>query len=71
MDRKTASDFPQELLDLYDYYAHGMIDRRTFIQRASKYAVGGMTAVALLETLSPNYACLLYTSDAADDLYTV
>lgn len=56
MDRKTASDFPQELLDLYDYYAHGMIDRRTFIQRASKFAVGGVTAVALLETLSPNYA---------------
>lgn len=56
MDRKTASDFPQELLDLYDYYAHGRIDRRTFIERASKFAVGGLTAVALLEALSPNYA---------------
>lgn len=51
-----ASDFPQELLDLYDHYAHGLIDRRTFVDRASKFAVGGLTATALLRLLSPNYA---------------
>lgn len=56
MERKTASDFPQELLDLYDYYAHGLIDRRTFLGRASKFTVGGLTGAALLQALSPNYA---------------
>lgn len=54
--RKTASDFPQELLDLYDHYAHGLIDRRTFLDRAGKFAVGGMTAAAILQGMSPNYA---------------
>lgn len=56
MNRKTASEFDQELLDLYDDYAHSRIDRRGFLDRASKFAVGGMTAAALLEALSPNYA---------------
>ena len=56
MERKTAQEFDQELLDLYDYYVHGQIDRRTFLQRAAKYAVGGLTALALLEMLSPQYA---------------
>ncbi|SDU30587.1 YghX family hydrolase [Stappia sp. ES.058] len=54
--RKTARDFPQELLELYDFYAHGIIDRRTFLNRAAKFAVGGITATALLSQLSPNYA---------------
>ena len=56
MDRKKASDFDQELLDLYDGYAHGRIERREFLDRAAKFTVGGITAAALLETLSPNYA---------------
>ena len=56
MERKTAEQFPQELLDLYDYYVHGQIDRRAFLQRATKFAVGGVTALALLEMLSPSYA---------------
>jgi carboxymethylenebutenolidase len=56
MNRKSASDFPQELLDLYDDYAHGRVDRRGFFDRASKFAVGGFTVAALLETLTPNYA---------------
>ncbi len=54
--RPTASDFPQELLDLYDHYAHGLIDRRSFLERAAKYAAGGVTALALLQALSPRYA---------------
>ncbi|WP_417770236.1 YghX family hydrolase [Stappia sp.] len=54
--RKTAKDFPQELLELYDFYAHGRIDRREFLDRAAKYTVGGVTALALLQQLSPNYA---------------
>jgi carboxymethylenebutenolidase len=56
MTRLTAKDFPQELLELYDFYAHGKITKREFLDRAGKYAVGGMTAATLLATLSPNYA---------------
>lgn len=56
MTRRAAKDFDQELLDLYDYYVHGQIDRRGFIDRAAKFAVGGLTAAALLEMLSPQYA---------------
>jgi carboxymethylenebutenolidase len=56
MNRMTAKDFDQELLDLYDYYAHGKITKRQFLDRAGKFAVGGVTAMALLEMLSPNYA---------------
>jgi carboxymethylenebutenolidase len=56
MRRQKASDFDQELLDLYDHYAHGLIERREFLTRASKFAVGGITAAALLESLSPKYA---------------
>ena len=56
MNRLTAQHFEQDLLDAYDYYVHGQIDRRTFLERAAKYAVGGVTALALLEMLSPKYA---------------
>lgn len=56
MNRKTAADFPQELLNLYDDFAHGRTDRRGFLDRASRFAVGGITAATLLEMLSPNYA---------------
>jgi carboxymethylenebutenolidase len=56
MERKKASDFPQELLNLFDKYVHGGIDRRAFLDGAQKFAVGGVTAAALLEMLKPNYA---------------
>jgi carboxymethylenebutenolidase len=56
MERKKASDFPQELLDLFDEYVHGGISRRDFIDGAQKFAVGGVTATALFEMLKPNYA---------------
>ena len=56
MDRKKASDFDQELLDLYDDYAHSRIDRRQFIDGVSKFAVGGLTLAALMGSLMPNYA---------------
>src|SRR5688572_7448456 len=55
MERKSASEFRQEVLDLYDDYAHGRITRRGFIERAGQYLAGGLTAAAVLETLSPNY----------------
>lgn len=56
MERKRASDFDQALLNLYDDYAHGRIDRRGFLRGAAKFAIGGVTAEALLASLSPNYA---------------
>jgi len=55
MRRLTANDFPPELLELYDYYVHGKISRRDFVDRAGKFAVGGMTGAAVLASLSPNY----------------
>jgi carboxymethylenebutenolidase len=56
MARKKASDFDQELLDLFDEYVHGVIDRRGFLDGAGKFAVGGMTAAMLLDALNPRFA---------------
>jgi len=56
MERKRASDFPQELLNLFDGYVHGGISRRQFLDRAQQFAVAGVTAAALFEMLRPNYA---------------
>ena len=56
MNRMKATDFPQELLALFDGYVHGGLSRRDFLEGAQKYAVGGVTAAALLEMLKPNYA---------------
>jgi carboxymethylenebutenolidase len=56
MERKKASDFPQELLNLFDRYVHGDIDRRAFLDGAKTFAVGGLTATAIFESLRPNYA---------------
>ena len=56
MERKKASEFPQELLNLFDGYVHGGMSRRQFLDRAQNYAVGGMTAAALFQMLKPNYA---------------
>jgi carboxymethylenebutenolidase len=55
MERKTAHDFDQELLLLFDAYVHGAIDRRGFLDKAAKYAVGSVTATILLDQLSPNF----------------
>jgi carboxymethylenebutenolidase len=56
MSRRKAHEFPQELLDLFDLYQHGDIDRRTFLDRAKVFAVGGLTTAMLFEALRPNYA---------------
>jgi carboxymethylenebutenolidase len=65
MERKKASDFDQELLDLYDGYAHGQISKRQFFDQAAKFAVGGLTVAAVVDSLMPNYA--LAQQVAADD----
>lgn len=56
MERKKATEFPQEVLDLFNGYSHGTMNRREFLDRAAKYAIGGFTAAAMLESLSPNFA---------------
>ena len=56
MERMKASDFPAEVMQIFDGYVHGYIGRREFLDRAAKFAVGGMSAAAMLESLRPNYA---------------
>ena len=56
MSLKTANDFDPEVMRLFDQYVHGIIDRRAFLNRATKYAVGGMTATMLLDALNPKFA---------------
>ena len=56
MPRLTAADFRPEVLQLFDQYVHGGLSRRAFLEGAGKHAVGGMTAVGLLEALSPDFA---------------
>ncbi|MEO7538486.1 MAG: dienelactone hydrolase family protein [Pyrinomonadaceae bacterium] len=55
MKRKTADEYPQELLDLFHEYQHGDMDRRSFLSRVGKFAVGGLTVAAIFESLRPNY----------------
>ena len=56
MTRLTAKDFDKGLLELYDFYAHGIITKREFMDRAARYAIGGLTAASILGMMSPNYA---------------
>ena len=56
MQRGKASDYSREVLDLFDGYQHGLVSRREFLDRAAKLTAGGVSAVALLESLRPNYA---------------
>ena len=56
MQRKTAADFHPEVLRWFDRYVHGAVDRRGFLEGVAKYAVGGVTASMLLDSLSPRFA---------------
>ena len=68
MTRMTAKDFDQDLLDLYDFYAHGKISKREFLDRAGKWAVGGLTAVAILGMMSPDYALAQQVAEDDPDI---
>ena len=70
MPRLTAADFPREVLNLFDQYVHGAISRRGFLDGAGKYSVGGMTAVGLLEALSPNFAAAQQVPDSDPRIVT-
>ncbi|MEM9639873.1 MAG: YghX family hydrolase [Pseudomonadota bacterium] len=65
-----ASDFDQRLLDLYDGYVHGKMSKRSFMDHAAKFAVGGVTAAALVESLQPNYALAQQVSPDDPDIET-
>lgn len=56
MERKTAEEYPQELLDLFHEYQHGDMDRRDFLNHLTRFAVGGLTAAAIFQSLTPNFA---------------
>ncbi len=56
MERKSATEYPQELLNLFDVYVHGGMTRAAFLVAAQRFAVGGLTAMAIWESLRPNYA---------------
>lgn len=68
--RMTAKDFPQELLDLYDFYAHGKITKREFLNGAAKFAAAGVTAAMLLNQLSPDYALAQQVAPDDPDIVT-
>lgn len=68
MTRLTAKDFAPELLELYDHYVHGRITKREFLSRAGKFALGGLTASALLASLRPNYALAQQVSFTDPDI---
>ncbi|MEJ1240933.1 dienelactone hydrolase family protein [Chryseolinea sp. T2] len=55
MNPIRKEDIKQEVFDLYDDYAHNRIDRSTFMQRLSVYAVGGVTVTSLMSFLMPDY----------------
>lgn len=56
MTRMTAKDFSPDLLELYDFYAHGKISKREFLEKAGRFTLGGLTATAVLAMMKPNYA---------------
>ena len=70
MERKSADDYPQELLDLFHEYQHGDIDRRSFLSGIARFAVGGLTVAAIFESLTPNYAWAQTVSKDDKDIKT-
>ena len=56
MKQEKATDFDPQILNLFDRYVHGFITRREFREGASRFAVGGLTAAAILDRLNPKYA---------------
>src|SRR5687767_12756815 len=56
MNEVNPKEFHPEVWKLFDRYVHGLIDRRGFLDGVGKHAVGGLTAVGILEALSPKYA---------------
>ena len=62
---RTKEKYDRQLLALYDGYAHGILSRREFLDRAAAFTASGVSAAALLASLSPDYA--LAAQVAPDD----
>lgn len=56
MSRKQADDFHPEALKLFDQYVHGQLSRRGFLQQVGRFTAAGVSAEALLLSLTPNFA---------------
>lgn len=69
MSRKKASDFHPDVLKLFDQYVHGALDRRAFLRQASRYAVGGVTAAALLDSLAPDFAWAVQVQESDNRIH--
>ncbi len=54
--QESIHPIPQEAFDWYDEYAHGLIDRRTFMGRLATLTTAGLTMGSLLAVLMPDYA---------------
>ena len=48
--------YDRRVLDLFDGYVHGTITRRQFLDKAAAITASGVSAAALLASLSPDYA---------------
>lgn len=51
-----AADFPRAVLDLFDAYVHGALDRRGFLSQCAVHVGGTAAAMATLSALSPDFA---------------
>jgi carboxymethylenebutenolidase len=54
--KPTKSQLPSEAIELYNLFIHGVISRRAFMDGVKRFAIGGLTATAIIEALMPNYA---------------
>ncbi|MDT0647774.1 dienelactone hydrolase family protein [Zunongwangia sp. F260] len=62
MKNLKKEDISQEVFDLYDDYAHNILNRRQFVEKLSLYAVGGLTVGSLLSFMSPDYLSTMLVS---------
>jgi len=52
----TKPKLPSDAVELYNLFIHGVIGRRAFMDGVKRFAVGGLTAAAIIDALMPNYA---------------
>ena len=68
MSKEIKQDIPQEAFDWYDDYAHGGMDRRTFMAKLGTLVAVGYSMTLLTSALLPNYALAEQVSFNDDDI---
>lgn len=68
MQNPHSDHIPQEAFDWYDEYAHGLMDRRTFMKKLGGLAALGISMSVLTSALLPNYALAEQVSFNDDDI---